>query len=196
MKTRFGFGAAVLIFTLSFGACAKKKVAATPPPAPSHAPIVAAKQQPAQAVPQRPVQKPATVFASNPPRMPDSATKVQIQDLLNRIQDVYFDYDKHSLRPDAMSALQSDARTLTQIIQQYPDFKLTVEGHCDERGSAEYNLGLGDARAQQAKEFLVTLGLPAAQLQTVSYGKEKPVCSTQSEDCWQKNRRAHIAQVR
>ena len=127
--------------------------------------------------------------------MPDSATKLRIQDLINRIQDAYFDYDKHSLRPDAMSTLQADAKTLAQIISQYPKFSLTVEGYCDERGSAEYNLALGEARAQQAKEFLVSLGLPSTQLKTVSYGKEHQVCTEQNEACWQKNRRAHIAEV-
>ena len=127
--------------------------------------------------------------------MPDQATKMKIQDLINRIQDAYFDYDKHTLRPDAQSTLQSDAKTLSEIIQQYPKFSLTVEGYCDERGSAEYNIALGEARAQQAKQFLVGLGLPAAQLKTVSFGKEKQVCSEHDEACWQKNRRAHIAEV-
>ena len=127
--------------------------------------------------------------------MPDHATRVQIQDLINRIQDAYFDYDQHALRPDAMSTLQADAKTLAEIISQYPKFNLTVEGYCDERGSAEHNLALGEARAQQAKEFLVSLGLPGAQLKTVSYGKERQVCTEQNEACWQKNRRAHIAEV-
>lgn len=126
--------------------------------------------------------------------MPDAATRARIQDLLDRIQDAYFDYDKHDLRPDAEAALQKDAQTLSEIIRQYPDFRLTVEGHCDERGSAEYNLGLGDARAGRAKEYLVALGLPGDQLRTVSYGKERPVCNDQNESCWQKNRRAHMTQ--
>ncbi|MGA2600124.1 MAG: OmpA family protein [Bryobacteraceae bacterium] len=70
----------------------------------------------------------------------------------------------------------------------------TVEGFCDERGSDEYNIALGDARAKQAKDYLVGLGVPAAQLKTVSFGKEKPVCTDHDESCWQKNRRAHITQ--
>ena len=127
--------------------------------------------------------------------MPDDATRARIQDLLNRIQDAYFDYNQHTLRPDAETALKTDAQTLADIIKQYPDFKLTVEGHCDERGSDEYNLALGDARAKQAKEYLSTLGLPANQLATISYGKDKPVCSEHDEACWQKNRRAHITQA-
>jgi peptidoglycan-associated lipoprotein len=127
--------------------------------------------------------------------MPDAQTRAQIQDLLNRIQDAYFDYDKHTLRPDAEVNLRGDAHTLAEIISRYPKFKLTVEGYCDERGSDEYNLALGDARAKQASQYLATLGLPAPQLQTISYGKDKPVCTEHTEECWQKNRRAHVTQA-
>jgi peptidoglycan-associated lipoprotein len=127
-------------------------------------------------------------------RMPDQATKNQIQALLNRIQDAYFDYDRHNIRPDAQAALAADAKTLGEILKQYPDYKLTVQGYCDERGSEEYNLALGDKRANQAKEYLATLGVPDSQLKTISYGKEKQICSEHDEECWQKNRRAHITQ--
>jgi len=127
-------------------------------------------------------------------RMPDQATRNRIQELLNRIQDAYFDYNKHNLRPDAREALVADARTLGEILKQYPEYMLTVQGYCDERGSEEYNLALGDKRAEQAKEYLASLGVPGAQLKTISYGKEHPVCTEHSEDCWQKNRRAHITQ--
>ncbi|MGC9946269.1 MAG: OmpA family protein [Bryobacteraceae bacterium] len=127
-------------------------------------------------------------------RMPDQATRNQIQELLNRIQDAYFDYNKHNLRPDAQQALVADAKTLGEILKQYPDYKLTVQGYCDERGSEEYNLALGDKRATQAKEYLASLGVPDSQLNTISYGKEKPVCTEHDEECWQRNRRAHIMQ--
>ena len=125
-------------------------------------------------------------------RYPDAATIKRIEELLAKIQDAYFDYDKHRLRTDAQTTLSDDAKTLADILKQYPDYKLTVEGHCDERGSAEYNSALGDARSKAAKEYLVSLGIPGDQLQTVSYGKEKPVCTDSTEACWQKNRRAHI----
>jgi len=127
-------------------------------------------------------------------RMPDQATKARIQELLNRIQDAYFDYNKHNLRPDAEAALTADAKTLGEILRQYPDYKLTVQGYCDERGSEEYNLALGDKRAHQAKEYLAALGVPASQLTTISYGKDRPICTDHDEECWQKNRRAHITQ--
>ena len=126
---------------------------------------------------------------------PTEKELAQIDALLARIQDAYFDYDRHNLRPDAEQTLRADAQTLAEIIKQYPSFHLRVEGYCDERGSAEYNFALGDARAKGAKEYLVSLGLPPAQMDTISYGKTRQVCSEDSEDCWQKNRRAHLARV-
>jgi peptidoglycan-associated lipoprotein len=192
MKFRFLACAAVIALSLTFAGCAKK-VAAKAPPAPASAPVAAAvATQPATP---RDSSRPAQAATSTPPRMPDAATRARIQDLLNRIQDAYFDYNQHTLRPDAETALRTDAQTLGDIIRQYPDFKLTVEGHCDERGSDEYNLALGDARAKQAREYLSTLGLPGNQLATISYGKDKPICSEHDEACWQKNRRAHITQA-
>ena len=174
----------------SLASCHKQVAKVQPPPAP--APVVAAKAAPpTPAARPAPVNTPTTVARSTEP---DSATKASIQALLNRIQDVYFDYDKHILRPDAQTTLEADAKTLRDILKQYPNYKLTVQGFCDERGSEEYNLALGDARAKQAKDFLVTLGLPSSQLVTVSFGKDKPVCTDQTESCWQRNRRAHITQ--
>jgi peptidoglycan-associated lipoprotein len=126
--------------------------------------------------------------------MPDAATRARIQDLLNRIQDAYYDYDKHTLRPDAQASLQKDAQTLAEIIHLYPSYKLTGEGYADERGSEEYNLALGDARAKQAKDYLAGMGISPDQLRIVSYGKDRPVCTAHDEECWQKNRRAHITQ--
>jgi len=124
---------------------------------------------------------------SNGPRM-SSAEMLQQQS-----QDAYFDYDKNDIRADAREALSHDAELLKQIFQQDPNFTVIIEGHCDERGSAEYNLALGDRRATAAKEFLVQLGAPADRLKTISYGKERPQCTEASETCWQRNRRAHLA---
>ena len=185
-------GFALISLCVFTGAC-KKKVAAVVPPTPSAAPARAIVTPP-PAAPATPA-TPARPASTTPSRMPDAATRARIQELLNRIEDAHFDYNKHTLRPDAEEALRKDAQTLAEIIRQYPDFKLTVEGHCDERGSEEYNLALGDARAKQAKEYLATLGLPADQLRTVSYGKDRPECTEHDEACWQKNRRAHITQA-
>ena len=194
MKLSVGIGSILLTSILAAG-CAKK-VAVVQPPTP---PVQAA--APAQAAPARPAVTQQTPSRSQAPvqravsRTPDAATRARIQDLLNRIQDAYFDYNEHNLRPDAESALRSDAQTLALILKDYPDYKLTVEGYCDERGSEAYNLALGEERAQRARSFLTDSGIPGAQVKTVSYGKDRPVCSDKNESCWQKNRRAHITQA-
>lgn len=177
--------AAVMILLVG---CHKKVAQAPPPPAP--APEVAKAAPPPEPPPRREEPK----VEEKPVEAPPPEVKIRIEDLLARIQDVYFDYDKHALRPDAETTLQSNAVALRELLKQFPGYKLRIEGDCDERGSDEYNLALGDARAKTAQEFLVRLGLPADQLLTVSYGKEKPVCSEHTEGCWQKNRRAHTAQ--
>lgn len=175
-------------FLVLAAGCHKKVAAVTPPPPP---PAAVAQKTPVASTPSS---VPARVAENTSARMPDAATKARIQDLLNHIQDVYFDYDQHSLRPDAQKALEADATTLREILEQYPTYKLTIEGFCDERGSDAYNLALGDSRALKAEQFLETLGLPASHLRTVSYGKERPVCTEHTESCWQRNRRAHITQ--
>ena len=192
MKTRLLAGIAVVTLGVTFSAC-QKKVAAKRPTTPE--PTTASSSGPGRASSSDTLSRPSDVSSAPQSNMPDAATRARIQELLNRIQDAYFDYDKHTLRPDAEANLQSDAKTLSDIIRSYPEFKLTVEGHCDERGSDEYNLALGDARAKQASTYLGTLGLPNDQLRTVSFGKEKPVCTEHDEACWQKNRRAHLAQA-
>lgn len=109
--------------------------------------------------------------------------------------DALFDYDKSDIRPDARQALTSDADVLKRIFAADPNFSVVLEGHCDERGSAEYNLGLGDRRATSAKEFLVSLGVPDAKIRTISYGKDRPICTDTNEACYQRNRRAHLAKA-
>ena len=99
------------------------------------------------------------------------------QRLSSDVQDAYFDYDKSDIRDDARETLTKDAAALKSILADFPNASIVVEGHCDERGSAEYNLGLGDRRATSAKEFLVQLGVPADRLKTISYGKERPQCT-------------------
>jgi peptidoglycan-associated lipoprotein len=192
MNSRFLAALAVTVLCGAFSAC-KKNVAAAPPPPPYKG--SASTPASARSVTPQSSARNTVADTNQRSRMPDAATRANIQELLNRIQDAYFDYDKHTLRPDAEVALKRDAQTLSDIIRQYPDFKLTVEGHCDARGSEEYNLALGDARAKQAKEYLATLGLPENQLQLISYGKDRPVCNDQDEACWQKNRRAHVTQA-
>ena len=138
--------------------------------------------------------KSATVSVTAPPPAPTTeAPKANLGERISALQDAYFDYDKSDVRDDARSALTKDADLLKSIFQEFPDAVITVEGHCDERGSAEYNLGLGDRRASSAKDFLVQLGVPTDKLKTISYGKERPVCTESNEECWQRNRRAHFS---
>jgi peptidoglycan-associated lipoprotein len=134
------------------------------------------------------------VTAPPPPPPPVEAPKPSLsQRLEGDVQDVYFDYDKSDIREEARAVLTKDADALKAILADFPNATIAVEGHCDERGSAEYNLGLGDRRATAAKDFLVQLGVPADKLKTISYGKERPACTESNEACWQKNRRAHFS---
>lgn len=113
--------------------------------------------------------------------------------LASGVQDVYFDYDQSEIRGDAQTVLTQDATALKAVLADFPNAIIMVEGHCDERGSAEYNLGLGDRRASSAKDVLVQLGVPADRIRTISYGKERPQCTESNDECWQKNRRVHFA---
>ncbi len=180
---------AVAAVSLLTAACAKKKVQSAAPPAPAPATMAAAKPAPAPAP--TPMARPVPVVAQTP-RMPNAATRARIDELLAKIEDAYFDYNKASLRPDALKALQADSAELRDILKDYPNYKLTIQGNCDERGSEEYNMALGDKRAESAKDYLVQVGIPADQLNVISYGKDHPVCDDHDEACWQRNRRIHI----
>ena len=137
------------------------------------------------------------VSAAPPPPPPPTPTHTDTsEEIINRdVKDIYFDYDKNDIRGDAQTVLQGDADVLKRVFSNDPNITVRVEGNCDERGSAEYNLALGDRRAQAAKDYLVQLGVSADKLKTVSYGKEKPVCTDATEDCYQRNRHDHFAPV-
>jgi peptidoglycan-associated lipoprotein len=122
--------------------------------------------------------------------------RATLTDRLARLEDALFDYDKASIRTDATMVLKDDVGVIRDILANYPSQKLVIEGHADERGSSEYNLALGDKRARRAEEFLTTMGIPDAQLTVISYGEDHPICTDQTEVCWQKNRRAHITAAR
>jgi peptidoglycan-associated lipoprotein len=175
-----------------------KKVAAAPPRPPDAAPV--AQAQPAQApaartnvrqtpaTPQAPAAR-AQTPANRPLTPQDRAT---LNQSLARLEDALFDYDKATIRSDANVALKDDVSVIRTILANYPTQKLLIEGHADERGSEEYNLALGDKRARAVEEFLASNSIPSNQLTVISYGKERPVCTDQSESCWQRNRRAHV----
>jgi len=123
--------------------------------------------------------------------MPQSV-RTSLNERLARLEDALFDFNESTIRPDASAALRDDVNVIRDILADYPSQKLTIEGHADERGSAEYNLALGDRRAHSVEDFLSMMGVPRTQLTVITYGKEKPVCTESSEACWQKNRRAHV----
>jgi peptidoglycan-associated lipoprotein len=130
-----------------------------------------------------------------PPPPPRTApVKRTLSEVLSQdVKDVYFDYDSSSIREDGRATLTRNSDVLKGLFNDYPNATVVIEGHADERGSAEYNLGLADRRATAAKEFLVQLGVPANRLNTVSFGKERPQCTEANESCWQMNRRAHFS---
>lgn len=104
------------------------------------------------------------------------------------MHDVYFNYDKYDLRPRDSNTAEQDAAFLAK----HPDFKVLIAGHCDERGSEEYNIALGQSRAESLQKALESNGVPAARLRITSYGKERPFCTESNEQCWQQNRRDHL----
>jgi peptidoglycan-associated lipoprotein len=124
-----------------------------------------------------------------PPPPPPAAPTVTDEDLFSQnIKDVYFDYDKADVRGDQQSSVQADVA----FLNQHANINITIEGHCDERGSTDYNLALGDQRASAVKNALTAGGVSASRIKTISYGKEKPFCTESNEACWQQNRRGHL----
>jgi peptidoglycan-associated lipoprotein len=129
-----------------------------------------------------------TVNAPPPPPATNQGNETEAQLFASSMQDVYFDYDSYDITQQYQRVLQADA----QFLQQHSNITFTIEGHCDERGSTEYNLALGDNRANSTKQALVSLGIPANRIRTISYGKEKPFCTESTEACWAQNRRGHF----
>jgi peptidoglycan-associated lipoprotein len=105
------------------------------------------------------------------------------------IKDIYFNYDRYDVRAEDAAALKADADFLTA----HPSFKVVISGHCDERGSEDYNMALGSNRADGVRDQLVKFGIASSRIKTISYGKEKPFCDEPNEKCWQQNRRAHFS---
>jgi peptidoglycan-associated lipoprotein len=105
------------------------------------------------------------------------------------VKDIFFDYDKSNVRANEVPAAQEDA----SFLRQHPTISILVEGHCDDRGSDEYNIALGTSRAESVKQSLLQRGISANRIKTISYGKEKPFCTQDNEQCWQQNRVGHLA---
>ena len=128
------------------------------------------------------VEAPSTPVAVKPTTQSDQQWFAQ------NIQDVYFDYDTYEIRPDGKAAIATGAKALAQK----PGIHFMIAGHCDERGSTDYNIALGDKRANAVKDALVAAGVSASRISVTSFGKEKPFCGDSTEECWQKNRRGHF----
>jgi peptidoglycan-associated lipoprotein len=140
----------------------------------------------------------ATINVSSPPPPPPSHAPVRPPGTFEEriaadLQDAFFDYGRSDIRVDAQDALTRDTTILKNILNDFPDGSIVIEGHCDDRGSAEYNVGLGDQRAGSTMDLLVRSGVPADRLKTISYGKEHPQCIESNESCWQRNRRIHFS---
>ncbi len=119
----------------------------------------------------------------------EEVTPAEEEALVTGIEDVFFDYDRYSIREDARATLEKNVKIL---LDGKKDARIVIEGHCDERGTVEYNIALGQRRADAVKKYLVNLGVDPSRITTVSYGKEKPFCFEHNEQCWQENRRAHF----
>ncbi|MCX8031007.1 MAG: peptidoglycan-associated lipoprotein Pal [Thermodesulfovibrionales bacterium] len=191
-----------IVFIATFGVflifgCSQKKVAPT--------------QEPSGVQNQLPIDKKderliAPQIKDEPKKIPPQQTEImekeiikaqpgimeaKIRELQSSLKDVYFDYDRYDIKEEAKGII----RELAQLMQKNKDIKVIIEGHCDERGTNEYNLGLGDKRANAVKNYLMSLGIPSKRIETVSYGEEKPVCRESTEACWSKNRRAHFVLI-
>ena len=129
-----------------------------------------------------------TVNAPPPPPPPPQQTASDEDLFSQNVKDIYFNYDAADIRPDQQSALQGDI----DFLKQHGGIKVTIEGHCDERGSTDYNIALGDSRANAVKAALTQGGITADRIQTLSIGKERPFCTESNEQCWQQNRRGHF----
>jgi peptidoglycan-associated lipoprotein len=158
------------VFILAMGACSKKQTTEV------------------ETSPETEVQEAAPVVEPEVEEVEEAPVEEVEPVKLPVLNDVFFDFDKATLTPDAKSILSSNATQLKDA----DEMTVTIEGHCDERGTRSYNLALGEKRANAAKDFLVSLGVPASMITTVSYGKDRPFDTGHTEAAWAKNRRAHF----
>jgi peptidoglycan-associated lipoprotein len=172
--TALALTGATLLFVAG---CKKKPPTTTPQEAPPPAPEETVKPTPPPAPPEAPP-KPEGVMSED----------IQTLNAKGYLKDAFYDFDKADLRDDAREALAADAGWL----KRYSGIQVVIEGHCDERGTEEYNLALGQRRASAAHDYLVSLGVDGSRIKTVSYGKDRPFCTEHDEACWQQNRRAHF----
>jgi peptidoglycan-associated lipoprotein len=181
-------------FAALMAGCHKHAPVAAAPKAPDTTPVAAApppERAPAPArAPERNTPEPVAQTPRSTTIPPE--VRAQLNTLLAKLDDALFDFDKSTIRPDASTVLKDDLAVIRDILAAYPSQKLVIQGFADQRGSEEYNLALGDRRAQAVKDFLGAAGIPENQLTVISYGKDRPVCADENEACYQRNRRAHV----
>ncbi|MEP7116746.1 MAG: peptidoglycan-associated lipoprotein Pal [Acidobacteriota bacterium] len=188
MKRMHMVGVLLVVALMAVTACAKKKPPIERPMPPPAAGGTEMGTTPPPPAPDPPLAEPPVI---TPSVNPESTIGSKNLDELNRqspFEPVFFLLDSFEISPEGRTVLQASA----QVLRQQPTWQVTVEGHCDERGTAEYNLSLGERRAVAAKAYLVSLGVAAERLRTVSYGKEFPFDPGHDEAAWNKNRRAHF----
>ncbi len=176
--------ALVFVFAYTFFGCAQRKVVQPQPSVtPEEARAKALEGRTEQKSPEeRITEQQIAKIETREGEMPTYAEEKSI------FEDIYFDFDKYDIRPEAKPILQSVAEWL----MKNKSADLLIEGHCDDRGTNEYNLALGDRRAKAVRDSLVSLGISSGRINFISYGEEKPLCTQKTEECWQKNRRAHF----
>jgi peptidoglycan-associated lipoprotein len=193
MKKLLVFLIPLLCIVLMLNTCSKRPALVQEDKGEAAAKVTPAPEQP------KPVQKPDTLAQAPAPEVtpppaepvvPDTQKVViaepSLKDVIAQCNTVYFDFDRYELRPDAIATLEKAAK----VLKQYPNAIITIEGHCDERGTVEYNLALGERRAHSVKTYLVNYGINPDNLITISYGKERPIDPGHNEEAWAKNRRA------
>jgi len=177
----------LLVIGLTFS-CAQRKVTTSEPGKavpPSRPPVM---EQPVEVTPGVVGEPEVPGIETTEIKEVPAEMKVSEEAKKDVLKDIHFDFDRYDVKDEDKPVL----RAIADWMIENPGTRLLIEGHCDERGTSEYNLGLGDRRAKSAKDYLVTLGVSADRLQTVSYGEEKPLCTESTEECWAKNRRAHF----
>jgi len=190
----------ILCIGLIFNACSKKTAMVQPERPEAVKPALAQPSKPA-VQPSKPVVQPPTQSVKQEKPAPAKAVipdktdleqnlsvKTTLEDKVLQMETIHFDYDSYELRPDAIKILEESGC----LLKKYPKATVTIEGHCDERGTVEYNIALGERRAWAVKSYLVDYGINPENLITISYGKEKPIDPGHDEDAWEKNRRAAI----
>lgn len=180
----------VLVVLLLFGVigfgCSPKKVAVTGEPGQQQQTAVSSKETPQRdTLRMKPEEK---ITEQRLAKIESEEEIIQAKEESGRFSDINFDFDKYDIRPDAKSVLEEVASWMLKNTAA----KLLIEGHCDERGTNEYNLALGDRRGKAARDYLIALGVASNRIEMISYGEEKPFCTDQTEECWAKNRRAHF----